>query len=329
MRAARPDSLPRRSHDRGHAFTLIEVLVVVAIIGVLVAVLMPALSRAREQARRALCMSNLRQQGVGFGSYSVDFRNVLPVAGSFRWDLMEGTYYTNYLMDIEARNWVQVNHGALFPKHIRNQAEIYYCPSNRTITKDKPDNGLAVLWQRYRHPRYTRPDGTIDPEEVSSHTFPVSPMSAYGYALPAGIGRFPRDEGMKMYSPEVVMTDFPGYPEPGKPPPVPQPSQYARYLTDPEEADPSFLGPWPKSRRGHHIWPALLADAYFGDPQWAQGYHLGGYDVLYCDMHARWVRDPQGRIHAAALPDPRREYGGIKSGKAKAFMVWEYFSAHP
>ena len=51
-------------------FTLIELLVVVAVIGILVSLLMPSLGKAREKARRAVCLSNLKQFGVAITIYS-------------------------------------------------------------------------------------------------------------------------------------------------------------------------------------------------------------------------------------------------------------------
>lgn len=56
------------SKQRG--FTLIELLVVIAIIAILMAVLMPALNRAREQGKRAACLSNLKQLQLAWGMYA-------------------------------------------------------------------------------------------------------------------------------------------------------------------------------------------------------------------------------------------------------------------
>lgn len=62
----------------GKAFTLIELLVVIAIIAILAALLLPALSKAKERARRAKCLSNLRQIGIATKLYVDDNHESLP-----------------------------------------------------------------------------------------------------------------------------------------------------------------------------------------------------------------------------------------------------------
>lgn len=78
------------------AFTLIELIVVIAVIAALAAILFPVFARAREQARKMACLSNLRQIALGFAMYTQDHDGGYPNTGDpylwvgrrWRWPVM-------------------------------------------------------------------------------------------------------------------------------------------------------------------------------------------------------------------------------------------------
>jgi prepilin-type N-terminal cleavage/methylation domain-containing protein/prepilin-type processing-associated H-X9-DG protein len=76
MTTPSPSSPRARATQRG--FTLIELLVVIAIIAILAAILFPVFGRARENARRSSCMSNMKQMGTAFMMYAQDNDEGLP-----------------------------------------------------------------------------------------------------------------------------------------------------------------------------------------------------------------------------------------------------------
>lgn len=68
-----------QKHDVKRAFTLIELLVVIAIIAILAAILFPVFGRARENARKSACQSNLKQLGLAWMQYAQDYdERVVP-----------------------------------------------------------------------------------------------------------------------------------------------------------------------------------------------------------------------------------------------------------
>ena len=97
-----------------HGFTLIELLVVIAIISILAAILFPVFARARENARRTSCASNLKQLALGLMMYAQDNDGGLPAYSTPRADgTANATWAKLYLPTID---------------YVKND-QIYRCPS--------------------------------------------------------------------------------------------------------------------------------------------------------------------------------------------------------
>lgn len=175
----RKDFSSRAAIGRARGFTLIELLVVIAIIAILAAMLFPVFARARENARRTSCLSNVRQLGMAFQQYFQDYDEQFPLLGK------GGASETSWFFTMQP--------------YIRSTAMLR-CP-----------NDTAQFWPRSESD-WMNPSVTLAPDGVSKLRRASYVLNGY---LPAGNsnagqgGNFPHIASIQKPSSLIFLSESP------------------------------------------------------------------------------------------------------------------------
>jgi prepilin-type N-terminal cleavage/methylation domain-containing protein/prepilin-type processing-associated H-X9-DG protein len=274
-------------------FTLIELLVVIAIIAILAAILFPVFARARENARRSSCQSNLKQLALGFHQYTQDYDERMPLPGWFT--VPNGSYNAGaggprkaYHVGSFVTTWADE-----IEPYIKS-TQIFTCPSDPKPNQYATTSGVGSLgaisygmnyalngWSHYG---YALPNFVVD----GTYWYLYSPGGAspngtlYGQSMAKVISA----------SNKILLAD------------VYHNTYYPSCIMNPETTSSgNIYYSWPPAAFDQTSPYGASAESTF---QVSGGRHFGGANVAYIDGHVKWhpVNTPGLAFYDTGTPSP-------------------------
>jgi prepilin-type N-terminal cleavage/methylation domain-containing protein/prepilin-type processing-associated H-X9-DG protein len=270
--------MQRRNQPSVQGFTLIELLVVIAIIAILAAILFPVFAQAREKARQATDLSNLKQLGLGVMMYAQDYDELYPF---------------NYVQRTDG-NRVLYWRGVIFP-YIKNG--ILLTNGNGDVTSARGGIYVSPNAPPNTHANYGV-NPTIMPARNDSSATPPAAVSMAALSNVADKAMiFTQGIQPQWGSGADEIFDFEGfYFDP-----------VTRALTGPNSVhgDADAIAFWdanPPQNQGFGAWL----------PRYR---YAGGMNIAWADGHAKWVRRGALNycIHMKDRNIPRNVFGGNQS----------------
>jgi prepilin-type N-terminal cleavage/methylation domain-containing protein/prepilin-type processing-associated H-X9-DG protein len=240
------------------AFTLIELLVVIAIIATLAAILFPVFAQAREKARQASCLSNLKQIGLGVMQYTQDYDETLPLGGL---NNGSGVTITRWYRDIAP-----------------------YTKS--ALIRDCPDSQFPVMAASDNRTNYGFNSSLIFYTDILAQPNATPSVGLKDLAAPAGLvmlGDTAMLDNTRLTAANPDYTD---------------PKTWVKYITNNTDWNLVGPYTWRAGNSTDAASPAAFRwyrDAP-GTSSWYRRpapYHNGGANMAFCDGHAKWVKIEQ------------------------------------
>ena len=180
-----------------NAFTLIELLIVIAIICILAAILFPVFAAAREKARQTTCASNLKQLGMAVVQYTQDFDDIMPYS--------KNTYYNAQAQAVYAYGWEYALYAYVKATNVYSCPDDQFAPNTEYNGTTEGNGAYTVNSAFYNNRTLSKNMGpfqigagtdntSFPPVAMSEITSPSTTAAIFDSALYTGTGWAPTNE---------------------------------------------------------------------------------------------------------------------------------------